>query len=186
MDLEGLLDRFEDHAKIETAWRGHLFVHAGVVAWQGRGIVVPGPSGAGKTTLVEALLRAGAEYYSDEFAVLDGAGRAHPYALPLSIRGNGRRSARAGPEALGARAGTTPMPVDLIVVSEYRRGARWRPRRLSRAEALLALMANTIAARQPPERTMPILRATVLRARAIESRRGEARAVVGRVLAELA
>lgn len=186
-DLQGLLDRFEDHAKIETAWRArdHLLVHAGAVGWRGRGIVLPGRSGTGKTTLVRALLRAGAEYYSDEFAVLDARGRVHPCPVPLSIRGSGPRPARVHTEALGARVATVPAPVSLIVVTEYRSRARWRPRALSRGEALLALMANTVAARQPPDRTMPILRATVLRARAIESRRGEAQAVVGRVLVEL-
>jgi hypothetical protein len=58
----------------------HLFVHAGVVGWEGRAIVMPGTSFAGKTTLVRAWLEAGATYYSDEFAVLDRAGRVHPFA----------------------------------------------------------------------------------------------------------
>ena len=38
----------------------HLFVHAGVVGWNGRAIVMPGASFAGKTTLVQAWLEAGA------------------------------------------------------------------------------------------------------------------------------
>ena len=33
-----------------------------------------------------ALVRAGAEYYSDEFAPLDAGGLVHPFAKPLSIR----------------------------------------------------------------------------------------------------
>ena len=62
-------------------------MHAGAVAWRDRGIVIPGRSHSGKTTLVRALVEA-ARYYSDEFAVLDPQGRLHPYPLPL-------RSARA-------------------------------------------------------------------------------------------
>ena len=49
--------------------------------------MLPAPSFGGKTTLVAALVRAGAIYYSDEFAVLDEQGFVHPYAKPLSIRG---------------------------------------------------------------------------------------------------
>src|SRR4029450_1319780 len=68
----------------------HLFVHAGVVGWEGRAIVMPGASFAGKTTLVQAWLERGATYYSDEFAVLGRAGRVHPFARPLAIRAGWR------------------------------------------------------------------------------------------------
>jgi hypothetical protein len=141
IDLGELLDAFEDHAKIQTAYhaKGVLFVHAGVIGWHRRGIVMPGRSGAGKTTLARALMEAGADYYSDEFAILDAEGQVHPYALPLSIRGSGARPVRCAAEEIGARVGTMPVDVDLIVITEYRRGARWQPRVLSKAEALLAL-----------------------------------------------
>lgn len=187
-DLAELLEAFESHAKIQTAYhaKGRLFVHAGVVSWRGRGIVLPGRSHAGKSTLVKALVEGGAEYYSDEFAVLDEAGRVHPYPLPISIRAGASQPAVRTPiAALGGRVGAGPVPVDLIVVTQYHRGARWRPRPLSGSEAFLALMENTVAARQPPERTMPILRQAVLTAKCIESRRGDARGVARAVLAEL-
>lgn len=45
-----------------------LFLHAGVVAVRGRAVVLAGPSGAGKTSLVAALLAQGATYLSDEVA----------------------------------------------------------------------------------------------------------------------
>jgi hypothetical protein len=186
-DLDVLLDAFEDHAKIQTAWRAQrvLFVHAGVIGWQGRGIVMPGRSGVGKTTLVRALIAAGAEYYSDEFAILDANGRVHPYPRPLSIRTGEARGTPCPAEKIGARIGTTPLAIDLIVSTEYRRGARWRPRALSPAEALLALMANTVAARQHPQLTLPFLRQAVLHARALWSPRGSASSIVARLLAEL-
>src|SRR6266852_1979709 len=56
---------------LAQAARQRLFVHAGVVAWKGRAIVIPGRSQSGKTTLVRAFLQAGASYYSDEYAVFD-------------------------------------------------------------------------------------------------------------------
>ena len=78
-------------AALEAALRAHvalqspdrIFVHAGVVAVRGRAIVLPGTSYCGKTTLVAALVRAGATYFSDEFAVLDERGAVHPYPKPL-------------------------------------------------------------------------------------------------------
>ena len=62
LDLPVVLDAFERHAELLAAERAtdSLFVHAGVVAWNGRAIVMPGASFAGKTTLVQAWLEAGA------------------------------------------------------------------------------------------------------------------------------
>ena len=79
----------------------HLMMHAGVVAWKGKAIVLPGTSHAGKTTLVTALVEAGATYYSDEYAVLDAKGHVSPYARRLSLRdgpfGEARRARLSGP-----------------------------------------------------------------------------------------
>ena len=87
-DFEDLLDRFESHLQLTVAEYAprHVFVHAGVVGWKGRAIVIPGMSFSGKSTLVAELLRAGATYYSDEYAAIDEHGRVHPYARDLKIR----------------------------------------------------------------------------------------------------
>ena len=71
--LKIVLEDLERRIKMYVAEmaRRRVFVHAGVVAWQGRAIVIPGRSYSGKTSLVAALVRAGATYYSDEYAVLD-------------------------------------------------------------------------------------------------------------------
>ena len=52
-----------------------VFIHAGVVGWSVHAIVMPGRTFTGESTLVEALVRRGAEYFSDEYAVLDRKGR---------------------------------------------------------------------------------------------------------------
>jgi hypothetical protein len=182
-DAAALAAAFEDHAKIELALRarGHVFVHAGVVGWRGDAIVIPGKSGTGKTSLVEALVRAGADYYSDEFAILDREGRVHPYPVPLSIRTRGSRVETTA-ETLGGHTGSMPLPIGRIVLTEFRRGGRWRPRAMSPGIALLGLMANTVAAaRQPPDRTMPVLRRVVEQATAVRGVRGDA-AVTARAL----
>jgi len=173
------------HAEPIVAERApdHLFVHAGVVGWEGRAIVMPGASLAGKTTLVQAWLEAGATYYSDEFAVLDRTGRVHPFARPLAIRDASTGLTRRVPAAaLGAEPGTTPLRVGLVLSTWYRLDARWRPRRLTTAQTLLALMRHTVAARGDPAHSMPILKQAVSSGTALAGSRGEARALVSAVL----
>src|SRR5262245_30108527 len=151
-----------------------IFVHAGVVEWRGRAIILPGPSQSGKTTLVTCLLRAGAKYYSDEFAVLDGCGRVYPWARPLRVRGQGLVRRSYPVESFGQRARQRSLPVGMIVVTTHRAGARWRPRPLSPGQALLALIRNTYVTRARPELTIRVLSRAVRGARALASRRGEA------------
>jgi hypothetical protein len=45
----------------------HMLIHAGVVAKDGRGIVIAGHSAYGKTTLILELVRRGYQFFSDEF-----------------------------------------------------------------------------------------------------------------------
>jgi len=173
------------HAEPFVAERApdHLFVHAGVVGWEGRAIVMPGASFAGKTTLVQEWLKAGGTYYSDEFAVLDRAGRVHPFARPLAIRDGSLPSTRRVPAAaLGAEAGTTPLPIGLVLATSYRTGARWQPRPLSAARTLLELMRHTVAARGNPEHSMPILKQAASVGLAFAGPRGDARSLVAAVI----
>lgn len=85
-DLGNLLDRIQKHLERTIAEHSatHLFVHAGVVGWRGKTILLPGRSCTGKSTLVRALLRHGATYFSDEFAVIDSRGLIHPFPRSIS------------------------------------------------------------------------------------------------------
>jgi hypothetical protein len=181
------LDTFESHVQLYVAdeARRVVFVHAGVVGWKGRALVLPGRSRAGKTTLVAALIRAGATYYSDEYAVLDEGGRVHPYARRLSVRIGGGRQRRRPPEWFGARSGGRPLPVGLVVGGCYRPGGRGRLRRLSAGAGALLLMANTVSARREPARALTALQAVVMRAPVLAGVRGEARAAARALLRRL-
>ncbi len=188
VELPQLLATLEQHSELLTAFRAkdYLFVHAGVVGWQGRAILIPGRSMSGKTTLVRALLDAGATYYSDEFAVLDGEGRVHPYPLPISIRqGDNIVGSKIPPETLGIQSGTEPLPAALVVVTKYKPYARWRPEVLTPSQAMLALMDNTVAARRDPTFTMPILKQVAMNATTITSKRGDAKRVAPAIFQEL-
>jgi hypothetical protein len=162
--------------------RGRVFVHAGVVGWHGRAIVIPGRSFSGKSTLVAALLRAGATYYSDEYAVLDELGRVHPYPRPLSIRDAAGSTGRHPAEAFGAPVGVEPLPLGLLAVTSYRVGARWAPVRLSPGQAVLELLANTVSARREPAVALDVLGRAVRCGAAWKGPRGEAAEAAAKIL----
>ena len=183
LSLDALFEAFETGVRlgVATAARRRVFVHAGVVGWRGRAILLPGRSGSGKTTLVAALLRAGATYYSDEFAVLDDRGYVHPFPKPLSVRDGG--VARKEPaEAFGGETGTAALPVGLIAFGSYRPGRGWRARPLSPGQALLALIPHTVPVRRRPEATLAVLRRTLDGVRSLKVARGEAEDAAPRLL----
>jgi hypothetical protein len=185
LDLDAVFDVFESslHLQIAEAARRRLFVHAGVVGWRGRAILMPGRSHSGKSTLVAALVRSGATYYSDEYAVLDAEGRVHPYPKPLSLRDRAAGKATRYPaEALGGTVGYRPLPVSLVVVSQYKPDAAWRPRRLSAGRGVLALLANTVSARRRPARALATLQRVAAHAVMVKGGRGEAEEVAPRLL----
>lgn len=65
----------------------HLLLHAGVVAYQGRGIIFPASSGNGKSSLTMALLLQGYHYLSDELAVIDPVtGELSAFPKPFSLK----------------------------------------------------------------------------------------------------
>jgi hypothetical protein len=163
----------------------HIFVHAGAVAHLGKAIVLPGATYAGKTTLVAALVRAGAVYLSDEFAPIDQAGMVHPYARRLSIRDEGPGHIDHDVASLGGVAGVDAVPLGLLVLTTYQDGAEWRPRRISPGDAVLALLANAVQARTRPEQALEAFSRSVRDALALQSDRGEADEVAPRLLAEL-
>jgi hypothetical protein len=188
LDPDEALDAFESSLQLYVAEeaRRRVFVHAGVVGWRGQAILIPGRSYAGKTTLVAELVRRGAAYYSDEYAVMDQRGRVHPYARPLQIReGESARQKKYGVEEFGGQAGRKPLPVGLVVVSQYKPAARWRPRSLTAGQGVLELLANTVPARRKPEAVLAALHQVVLGAPVIKSARGEAAEMAGAVLEEI-
>jgi hypothetical protein len=174
-DLEAAVRSFvAEHAP------GHVFVHAGVVAVDGRAIVLPARTQAGKTTLVVELLRAGATYYSDELAVLDPDGRVLPYPQRLSLRPTGTRPTAA---ELGAPTGEDAVPVAVVARTEHVPGAEWAPEVRSAADGALLLMAHAGQVRREPERVLETTRRAAEQAVVLEGPRGEAAAVAADLLA---
>jgi hypothetical protein len=161
----------------------HVFVHAGVVGVEERAIVLPGRSFAGKTTLVAALVQAGAEYWSDEYAVLDADGLVHPYPKPLSVRIDDTRATDERPvESLGGRAGDRPLPAAVIAFTSYRPGVTWAPRPCTTGEGAIKLLEHSVAARSRPEQVLAAVRRAASDAVILEGDRGDAQEAAGALL----
>jgi hypothetical protein len=163
--------------------RGLAFFHAGAVAWKGRAILLPGRSFSGKSTLVAALLRAGARYLSDELALVDGAGCVHPWARPLALRRPRGGADRLAPEAFGARAVTGPLSAGAIVFVRHRPAGALRLEPILRGAAALGLLRNALAARSRPGESLRAARAVTAGAVLLRGTRGEADEAARAVLA---
>ncbi len=188
VDLDVALAFLEERIRgtVAVMARDRVFIHAGTVAYDGRAIVLPGDSFAGKTTLVAALVREGATYYSDEFAVLDPEGYVHPYPKLLSIRGARDEAAAAVPASeLGGATGEVPVPVALVAVTSYRPKAPWSPVRLPPGEAALALLSHAVPARKRPAEALRAVRRVAEECACVRSERGEAQPVARALLATL-
>lgn len=171
------LDRFESKIRAHVALHApdHVFIHAGMVVRDGRAILLPGPSFSGKTALVAALLRAGAEYGSDEFGVIDRDGLVHPYPKPLSLREpGGYDQTDVTPEELGSTTVRGATPVGLIAVTLFVGGGLWAPIRRDRAGGALALLANAVPARHRPAQVLAAVRAAAATAEVLQGPRGDA------------
>jgi len=186
--LGDALEAFDSDVKLFVAEMspGFVFVHAGVVGWRGRAILLPGRSYVGKTTLVMELVRAGAAYCSDEYAVLDAQGRVHAYPAAPSIRpGAGRRGVKRPLGRDVASAGAQPLPAGAVVVTSFRPGSVFRPRELTRGQGVLALLSNTVSARRAPGAALVALERAVADAVILSGERGDAGAAAEAILQAL-
>ena len=160
----------------------YVFLHAGVVAWRGRAILVPGRSFSGKSTLVAALCQAGAAYYSDEYALLDGQGRVHAYPRPLRLR-QALSDVSAPPEVETDRSSERePLAVGTVVVTRYEPGAVWQPTPLSPGEAVLELLPHALSVQRQPQVVLAALRQALAHGRTVRGSRGEAKDTAERLL----
>lgn len=172
-----LIEYLESHLRSTVAELaiGKVFIHAGVVGWNERAIVIPGSSFAGKTTLVVELVKRGAVYFSDEYAVLDEQGLVYPYPKKLSIRGiiDDYRQLDFTVEELNGKRGVKPLPVGAVLLTEYQKGSRAKIKVQSRGRGLLEILRHSFALRQNPESVLSVLSEMVKYAIILQVKRGE-------------
>jgi hypothetical protein len=149
--------------------RGLLF-HAAAVGWRDHVVVLPGGTGAGKSTLAASLVRRGLTLLGDEIACLDDRHIVGSFARPFAFKPRGLAVARrwlaiedAAGQTLETRLATLVPPCLIgrfdyspawsaaaIVFPEWEEGRRFEVRPLSRAETALGLMASLVNARNLP------------------------------------
>jgi hypothetical protein len=118
-------------------------VHAGTVVWDGRALLLPGISHAGKSALVAELLRRGATYFSDEYALIDLEGYVHPYPRPLLVRNGAPKQYPVLADECNASVGNAPAKVGWILALQYQPSSTWTVTPITQGEALLTLLRNT-------------------------------------------
>jgi hypothetical protein len=158
---------------------GKVFLHAGVVGWSEKAIVIPGDSFNGKSTLVAELVRRGAAYFSDEYAVFDENGVVHPFPRKMALRstpvGNELiEMSYVSPEDIGGRQGTDPLPVGVVLLTRFEPDASWKPELLTPGQGVMEMISQTIPIRYAPEFSMKVLKNVAERAIIVRSLRPDA------------
>jgi hypothetical protein len=167
MNLEEVFKAFQKDLQHSIAFfaKHKIFVRAAVAGWQGRAILIVGEEESGKTRLLKELLKAGASYYSDDYAMLDSRGRVHPFLGSTS-------------EFAEAQFGKKALPVGRILITGYRAEARFRPRKLSAGQAALELLEHTAVTRKMPQTALTFVQKAVSQAQSCKGIRGEAEEAV--------
>src|SRR5258706_4199082 len=154
-ERDGLIDQLGAYIRLTVAEFAvdRVFVHAGVVSWRGKAILIPAKSFKGKSTLTAAMVRLGARYYSDEYAVFDKEGLVSPFPKMLSMRGvtDNKQQVDHPIEAFGGKAGTEPVPVGMILITEYNPKGKWKPAILNRGDGSIELIKNALSVRLNPQ-----------------------------------
>jgi hypothetical protein len=154
--------------------RDGLLFHAGALAWDGKGLLLPGSIGAGKTTLTMWLALqgpGGLAYLSDEMAFFPAGSHAmQTYTRPLNLKSAARAALKdwfdfegqadrllstphgdlIPPELLSFAGPRAETPLGLIIFPRYAAGSELELRPLSQAQAGLALMECLVNARNLP------------------------------------
>jgi hypothetical protein len=154
---------------------GRVFIHAGVIAWKGKAVVMPGKSFHGKTSLTVALVKRGAVYYSDEYAILDAEGFVHPFPKMLSVRGeiDDYQQIDYPVEKFGGVAGTEKIRVGMVLVCEYKERSRWNPKILSPAQGIIETIMHTVPIRHNPQFALEVFNKLAGDAVFVKSKRGD-------------
>jgi hypothetical protein len=135
---------FNDPLRLWLADRRIQLLHAGLVARGGRGVLLGGANGSGKSTAALACLRAGFGYLGDDcvgFAA-NGASRHVGYSIFGSIYLEPDHLRAAFPEVTGAIAGQAPDEDKALVLP-----SRCFPDRMTRSAGVNALVLPRPAAR---------------------------------------
>ena len=149
------------------ALTGYHRIHAGAVAHNGHGILLPATSGSGKSTTVAALALHGLDYCSDELALIGQDSRLRPFPKIISLKAGGwREISRQFPDLVeregwpnvsggGAWQVKPPVlpslewsqsgyPIDLVILPRHDTSQKTSLKPVSRSEALRDLVDQSM------------------------------------------
>lgn len=141
-------------------------IHAGAVGNDEGGILLPGPSGSGKSSLTLGLVERGYSYFSDDLTAIDPpSGDLHPFPKPFSIKdtsifpklaysadiwyGGEKKSGKEeqvwylAADDLTSTARSGPVPVRYIIFPTYKPKAKPDIRAIEPNEAAQRLLDNS-------------------------------------------
>lgn len=165
-----LLDRVVYHLADHS--RTGLVFHAAALAWKGHGLLLPGPTGSGKTTLTAWLLARGFDYLTDELAFIPlDTTELQGLARPLNVkkRSKGVLEALLGPDAIEKETVTDgtkiiapsrafgssdvlhSVPLRHIIFPRFSTEGRYEPHGYSKGKHAKELMGCLINARNLPD-----------------------------------
>jgi hypothetical protein len=185
MGREEVLQRLVSAIRLTVAENAtdHVFVHAAVVAWKGRAILLPGKSFSGKTTLTLELVRRGATYYSDEYAIIDESGLVHSFLKDLSLRlKDDVQQTEYSIEKFGGKKAAGSVRAGLVLFTRYCKNADWRPVRISPANGILEMIKDVVPIRRDPKFVLNVLDSLAADVTFVISERGEAAGIADMVL----
>ena len=164
-----------------------VFVHSGVVGWKGRAVIFPARSFKGKSRIVAELARRGAEYYSDEYAIIGPDGLVHPFPREITLRGIEHEywETPVDVRELGGKVGTEPIPVGAVILAEFEPDGIWKPEILTLGNGVMEVMMHAIPLRSNTKFSLKVLNNAFSRAIIAKSSRGEARSAAREILAYL-
>jgi hypothetical protein len=170
--------RWDIHSSVPELSRDFLFLHAGGVATDGEGLLLPAPPDAGKSSLVAALLQEGFDYLSDDLGPIDPVTtKVYPFEKRISLRESaiiryfpnleGRLKDRQGlsrylkerfvrPEDLEADV-AGPSKVRWVVFPTRDRDGLPRLSQITKAEAIQGMTANAFNLSRYEERGVVLL-----------------------------
>ena len=151
-----------------------VVLHTGAVEWDGRGILLPGKTGSGKSCLSAWLTGKGFNYLTDECVVLHSeVPRFMALSRPLITKNNAltsilggsdrRRSIVTGPTSIfwpdSSEVSAQPFDAHLVVCPRFEAGSPMQIELLSAAQAALELTACNVNARNLPDHGFGIVTA---------------------------
>jgi hypothetical protein len=151
---------------------GGLLLHAGLVSRDGLGIILPGTTGKGKSTLTAWLITRGYDYLSDELVYIpQGSTEAFGFSRPLNLKRSAGKliTDRLGltinnpeiisngyvnfipPRLLGNINVPRSVELGLIIFPEYQADSGFEVGQLTKAQTGLGMMRCLINARNLPD-----------------------------------